>query len=287
MTLCTEPTTTTTTIGSGFMRSLVALPNGNAIVSLSTTGFTVLPWKYDTALATPQINSIVSAADGASPVAPGGLFSISGSNLAPIKVASNQVPLPTTLGDSCMTINSELVPLIFVSPSEINGQIPFDILGGSTMILQTQAGVSNSFLFNVPADAPSVFETAIPGWASALPTVVRQEGDQWLTVTPTDPIHPNDQLAIFATGLGAVSPEVNSGYPGPTSPLAQALIEPVVTLGSAALFVSYAGLAPGEVGVYQINAQVPFHGIPTGMSVPLTITQGTQSTTVSVRVVDP
>ena len=82
-------------------------------------------------------------------------------------------------------------------------------------------------------------------------------------------------------------PRVTSGYPGPASPLAQALFPPVVTLGSTALFVSYAGLAPGEVGVYQINAQVPFHGIPTGMSVPLTITQGLQNTTVSVRVVNP
>ena len=69
----------------------------------------------------------------------------------------------------------------------------------------------------------------------------------------------------------------------------------MVTLGNTALFVSYAGLAlgevgvltPGEVGVYQIDAQVPFKGIPTGMSVPLTITQGAQSTTVSVRVVKP
>jgi uncharacterized protein (TIGR03437 family) len=286
-TLCTEPTTTTTTVGSGFMRTLVALPNGQAIVSLSTTGFTVLPWQYDAAVAIPQINAIVSAADGSASVAPGGLFSITGTNLAPINVASNQIPLPTALGDSCMTINGDLVPMIFVSPGQINGQIPFDVQGDATMILNTPAGVSNSFLFNVPAEAPSVFEITVQGWSSAMPTVIRQVGDQWLTVTPTDPIHPNDQLAIFVTGLGAVSPRVTSGYPGLANPLSEALFPPVVTLGNTALFVSYAGLAPGEVGVYQINAQVPFHGIPTGTNIPLTITQGTQSTTVSVRVVNP
>ena len=102
---------------------------GNAIVSLTTSGFTVLSSQYDAAVAIPQINSIVSAADGSSLVAPGGLFSISGTNLAPINVASNQIPLPTALGDSCMTINGELVPMIFVSPCQINGQIPFDIQG--------------------------------------------------------------------------------------------------------------------------------------------------------------
>jgi len=287
-TLCTEPTTTTTTTGSGFIRSLVALPNGQAIVSLSTAGFVVLPWQYDAAVAIPQINTLVSAADGSASVAPGGLFSITGTNLAAINVASNQIPLPTALGDSCMSINGDLVPIIFVSPTQINGQIPFDVQGDATMILRTPAGVSNSFLFNVPAQAPSVFEVTVQGWSSAMPTVIRQEGGQWLTVTPTDPVHPNDQLAIFVTGLGAVSPGVTSGYPGLANPLSEALVPPVVMLGNTALFVSYAGLAPGEVGVYQINAQVPFHGIPTGSSVPLTITQGiTQTTTVSVRVVNP
>jgi uncharacterized protein (TIGR03437 family) len=49
--------------------------------------------------------------------------------------------------------------------------------------------------------------------------------------------------------------------------------------------VIYAGLAPGEVGVYQINVAVP-GGTPTGLSLPLTITQGAGSVTVSMRVVN-
>ena len=48
--------------------------------------------------------------------------------------------------------------------------------------------------------------------------------------------------------------------------------------------MSYAGLAPDEVGVYQINATVPF-GVPTGLAVPLVISQGGASTTLNVRVV--
>ena len=48
----------------------------------------------------------------------------------------------------------------------------------------------------------------------------------------------------------------------------------------------YAGLAPGEVGVYQLNAAVPFW-ISGGLQLPLTISQGGQCTTVQVRVVTP
>jgi uncharacterized protein (TIGR03437 family) len=58
-----------------------------------------------------------------------------------------------------------------------------------------------------------------------------------------------------------------------------------VTLGGVNLSVSYAGLAPGEVGVYQINVSVP-GGVPSGLSLPLTINQGSATITVSMRVVN-
>ena len=62
------------------------------------------------------------------------------------------------------------------------------------------------------------------------------------------------------------------------------MVSPTVTLGGAGLNVSYAGLVPGYVGVYQINATVPF-GVAQGMEVPLVIEQGGNSTALNVRVV--
>jgi len=64
------------------------------------------------------------------------------------------------------------------------------------------------------------------------------------------------------------------------------LVQPVVTLGGVALPVEYAGLTPGTVGVYQINVIVPFKGVPTGFEIPLTVSQGGNSTTIPVRVVN-
>jgi uncharacterized protein (TIGR03437 family) len=106
----------------------------------------------------------------------------------------------------------------------------------------------------------------------------------WELVTLSNPIHPEDWIVIYATGLGLTAPGVESGYPGPSDPLAEALIPPEVSLGGVPLPVAYAGLVPGQVGVYQINAQVPYW-VPLGMEVPLKITQGGSSTTLTVRVV--
>ena len=104
-------------------------------------------------------------------------------------------------------------------------------------------------------------------------------------MTPTNPVHPNDTLIIFLTGMGQTTPQVASGMPSPSSPLALANITPNVTLGGAPLSLSYAGLVPGEVGVYQINATVPL-GVPQGLTIPLNIDQGGSSTTLNVRVVN-
>ncbi len=271
--------------GSAFTHTLTALPDRSAIVSLSTSGFTVLPWNYDAAYATPRIKSVESAADQTPGVATGGLFTIRGTALSPATAATTAIPWPTVLGDSCMTVNGELVPLKYVSPTSINGQIPFTAFGEkSTMILRTSAGVSNSFEFDIQPQAPAVFRASIKGWNNLQPTVVRAKNN--LTVTPSNPIHLDDRIIIYSTGLGEVSPDVNSGDAGPTNPLAEARLEPVVKLGDTVLPVEYAGLAPGQVGVYQINAVVPYHNVKTGMSVPLSIVQGTYSTTVNVRVVE-
>jgi uncharacterized protein (TIGR03437 family) len=61
-------------------------------------------------------------------------------------------------------------------------------------------------------------------------------------------------------------------------------VTPNISLGGRALNVYWAGLVPGYVGLYQINATVPF-GVPTGLDVPLVIDQGGSSTTLAVRVV--
>ena len=265
-----------------FTRTLAPLRNRRVIVSLTTSGFTVLPWDYDASVAPPKINDVVNAADYQEPVAPGGLVSIFGEQLSPVNQASNQLPLPTALGESCLTVNGIPMPVLFVSSGQINAQIPFNVDGNTTLILRTPGGVSDNFNLTILPTAPAVFRSGATATQSQLPTVVRHANGQLVTLS--NPIHGEDQIVIYLTGMGRTTPPVEAGIPAPLDPLANTLIPPIVRLGGVGLPVSFAGLAPGQVGVYQINASVPWW-VPDGMQQPLEIVQGAFSTTLNVRVV--
>ena len=267
-----------------FTRTLAPLYDHSAIISLTTSGFTVLPWAYDTAVAPPKIAAVVNAADMSPEVSPGSLVSIFGTNMSPVNIATKEIPLPTALADSCLTVNGLPIPLIFTSPTQINAQLPFQAVGNVTLIVRTPGGVSDNYNLVIQPTAPGVFQARIAGYESLIPTVVRHENQ--IIVTTSNPVHRGDVIIIYLTGLGMTTPLVPDGFAAPSDPLAISLVTPTVYLGSVQLPVSYAGLSPGEVGVYQINASVP-RNAPTGLSVPLRITQPNGgATSVAVRVVD-
>jgi uncharacterized protein (TIGR03437 family) len=285
----TSATSVTFPIGSGsganvimsFLRSLAPLYDRSGIISLSVSGFTVLPWNYAIAVAPPKINAVVNAADGKLPVAPGGLISVYGQQMSPVNLATSELPLPTALGESCLTVNGVSVPLLFVSSQQINGQLPFNVDGNAQMTLRTPGGISDNFNFSILPAAPSVFRSGMAGPETGLATITRDNGE---LVTPTNPVHPGDTIVIWSTGLGHTSPAIDAGIPSPLEPLASAVIHPTVTLGGVGLNILYAGLTPGSVGLNQINATVP-PSVPQGLSIPLVISQGGSSTTLNVRVV--
>ena len=271
------------TTTDAFTRTLAPLPSRNAIVALTTSGFTVFPWNFDVGSAPPRLDRIVNAADGTQPVAPGGLISLYGTDLSPVRQSSRQNPLPTVLGESCLTVNGLPVPVMYVSPGQINAQLPFAVDGNTQLVLRTPGGASDSFNVTILPAAPSVFRNSVAGPETGIPTVVRNTNG--LVVTPSNPIHRGDILTIYATGLGRTTPAVESGVPSPAEPLASAIIPPTVTIGGQPVEVEFAGLTPGEVGVYQINVRVT-GAVPLGLSVPMNISQGTGSTSLAVRVVD-
>ena len=279
---CTTTTSALLPPTNSFTRSLAMLQDGSAFINLTTSGVTILPPGYAASIAPPQINAVVSAADFQSPAAPGGLVSIFGTSLSPTNQATSEIPVPTALASSCLTVNGQPMPLIFVSPTQVNAQMPFQAFGNVVMVVHTPGGVSPNYNLTVESNAPAVFMTGSAGPLTNIPTVVRQATN--LLVTDSNPIHLGDAITLYTTGLGAVSPVVPNGMPAPSNPLANAVTMPSVTLGGQPVSVSFAGLAPGEVGVYQINAVVP-GGAPQGLNIPLTVTQNGSSQTVNVRVV--
>jgi len=264
-----------------FTRTVAPLTNSGNIVVLTTSGLTVLASSYPTTNL-PAISAIVSAADGSQPVAPGELVSIYGQNLSATSLSAGSIPLGTALGDACLGANGTPIPLLYVSPNQINAQLPFNLTGNGSLTIHTPSGLSNTFSFSTQPTAPSVFMSGSAGPDTGLALIVRNDNGQ--LVTPTNPIHPKDSVIIYLTGMGLTTPAIAAGQAAPSSPLANAAAAPIVTLGGAKLTVTYAGLAPGEVGVYQINATVPA-SVPQGLSIPLVIGQGGPSTTLNLRVV--
>lgn len=83
---------------------------------------------------TPVIQAVVSAANGqAGPFAPGSLISIFGSGLAGSTLAA-RTPLPTTLGGVSVQLGGIKAPLLFVSPGQINAQIPWEVSGAQATL---------------------------------------------------------------------------------------------------------------------------------------------------------
>lgn len=80
-------------------------------------------------------------------------------------------------------------------------------------------------------------------------------------------------MQIYCTGLGAVTNQPATGAPALSAPLSWTAATPTVSIGGATAPVVFSGLAPGEVGLYQVDAQVP-SGIAAGAAVPVTISVG-------------
>jgi uncharacterized protein (TIGR03437 family) len=279
-------TTTTSgpanTTASGLARTIATLNDQSAIISLTTSGITVLPWSYAASVSLPVINNVVSAADGVSAPAPGGLIEILGNQFSPTNLATNEIPLPTALGNSCVTINGQPMPLIFVSQGQINAQMPAQAEGGVVVQVLTPGGTSDSFNLTVPPTSPAIFLSGVAGPVTNIPTVVRNANNQ--LVTDSNPVQRGDNLTIYLTGCGQTSPAVTDGSAAPMNPLSLVVTPPVVTLGGVTLNTMFGGLTPGSVGLCQINVSVPAN-VPEGLSVPLTITQGSGTQTLSFRVI--
>ncbi|MEQ1885158.1 MAG: hypothetical protein ABL967_08860 [Bryobacteraceae bacterium] len=269
-----------------FTRSAAASQDQLTLYALTISGITVVDGTFGNSQPSrPTITSIVSAADNRSLPAPGGLVAISGNGLSKTSAAFSGYPLSTLLGQTCVTANNTLVPLFFVSGNQINAQIPYEVSGATSVVVHTSDGDSAAFTVTVPEASPAVWLNGSAGPLTGLPLVYRQANGQ--LATGSNPVHrnSNDTLLVYLTGMGRVSPAVPSGAAAPSSPTSSVITTATATFGGVTAAVNDAVLTPGQAGVNQLTISVP-RNTPTGLTVPLTITQGGQSQTVNLRVVD-
>lgn len=268
---------------SVFTRTLAVPADRSSIVLLTQSGLTILPPDFDAATKVPSVTSVTNLGNGSSAVTAAEQVLISGTGLAPGSAVAGVEPLPSTLGDACVTVGSEALPLFWVSPTQIKAVLPSDVSGTENLIVHTPGGVSNPFTFQVQATAPAILPVD-SGSHTGLARVIRRKNGE--VVNFTNPIHSKDAISIYLTGLGPTVPAVAPGDVTPASPPSLLVNTPVVTLGGISLNVTFAGLAPGEISIYRVDAAVPWN-IRGASQAPLAVTQGTASATVQVRVVNP
>ena len=218
---------------------------------------------------TPAISGggIVDAAQFQAVVARGGIGSIFGSELADDIVIAGEVPLPFELGGARVRVDGWEAPLFFVSPNQINFQVPFEASspGEVGVVVIRNGEESPPEPASIAEFAPAVFINPNTG-----EPIIQRHPDGAL-ITAANPAKPGDVLIIFMTGIGGVSNPPATGAAAVASPLAQARVTPVVTVGGEGAQVFFAGLAPFFVGLGQINIQLPESLVTTGSTMPLVI----------------
>lgn len=202
-----------------------------------------IPVQFNGYPVSPSVGGVSNAASGQLVFAPGMIMSIYGSNLAASPQAAAAVPLLSTMQRFYATVNGVLAPLYFVSPSQVNVQIPYETKSGDATLLVDNGQATTSFTFRVASVAPGVFVDA-SGAPVPYPRGARGQ-----------------ILILFITGQGQVSPAIATGAaPSATTPVNRLPIpqQPVkLSIGGADASILFAGIPSGLVGVTQINFQVP------------------------------
>ncbi len=188
---------------------------------------------------------------------PGSVFAIFGQNLATSTSQAATVPLPDKLLSTTVTVNNESAPLFYVSETQINAQMPWDIPGNTlaTVIVKntgTNGSTSNAAGLYVPA-------TATPGisfYSNNRAVVVNKDGN---VNTSTDTASVGDEVVLYFTGGGPVNAagKLTTGATAPSglSPVTDPNAS--ITVGGMSAVVDYIGLTPGGIGLYQANFNVP------------------------------
>ena len=237
--------------------TITAQYSGDNSFSSATASVSVIVTRV-TSSGPPSISSVTNGASFQKAYSPGMVLSVFGAQLAPIAASAPRVPLAAQLGGVSATINGVSAPFYYVSPGQLNIQVPYETAVNSTAVLVvSNNGQTTSTSFRVAAAAPGIFVSG----GAPVPNTSAARGQ---TVT------------LYITGDGAVTPALATGAapaagtPAANLPKPQQTVS--VTVGGLAAPIQFIGIPVGLVGVTQINYTVPAQA-PTG-SQPVVVTVG-------------
>ncbi len=176
-------------------------------------------------------------------VAPGSIASLFGADLSDTAATASVDPLPQTLAGVTLLCSGHLLPLLYVSPQQINFQVPGDLQPGQYRVeLRRSGSPTVTVELNLTRNAPGLFLAAHPDGSP---------------VTADSPARAGETILLYGTGLGPSQPVPLDGFRVSAAPPFP-LVDPVVALvGGRVVSPEFAGLAPGTAGIALVRFQVP------------------------------
>ena len=189
-------------------------------------------------------NGLADAASFQQKFSPGMILSVFGASLSPADAAdaAGSVPLPLTMAGISATVNGVAAPLYYVSPTQLNIQVPWQTTLGAATLTVNNNGQIGSQTFNIDPSSPGIFT------------------DRTRTIVPNGSAAPGQITTLYIAGAGAVTPAVATGSAPATSTPLDSLPAPpntTVTVGGVQASTPFVGIPYGLVGVTQINFAIP------------------------------
>lgn len=240
-------------------------------------------------------------------LAPGSYATIQGGGLAETTAVFSTPYLPLSLANVSVAFDvpsrSTSYPgrIHFVSPGQINVQIPWELQGLSSVLMKvaiggvtSQVAQTNSAIIACLGNSnpdPNKCEYTVP-LADTAPAffefagLVRARDLNYQIIDTTNPAQRGQFIQLYMNGLGPVDNTPPTGEATPLSPLVHTLATPTVTIGEQTVppgDINFSGLTPTAVGLYQVNVKVPTNVSPGTQTVKLTINGQTATTKLPVR----
>jgi len=193
------------------------------------------------------------------PLAPGEIASVFGTSLGPREgvvatLDTAALKLPTRLGGTSITFDGVPAPLFFSSSGQVTFQVPFELAGktSSQMTVRVDGEIPATATVSLQDAAPGVFAM---GSDNTRAVVLNQDSS---LNSPDNPAAPGSIIQIFFTGQGLPDTALPTGAAAPALPPFPGMKLPVsVILDGRPAATVFSGLAPGLVGLAQVNAQIP------------------------------
>ena len=258
-------------------------------LNISTSDPTVAPLAVSVTLtvtkASPEIGSITNAASFApGPVAPGEFVTIFGTSIGPTTPANLQLTpagtVDTILGGTQVFFDNTAAPVIYSSATQVSVIVPYEVARrvSTALKVEFQGIASLTQTVRVIDSSPGIFVANASGQGA----ILNQDGSP---NSVRNGAAAGSVVSIYATGEGETDPLGVDGVINANSlPLPKPALPVTVEINGEIAEVTYAGGAPGEVaGMLQVNARIPAN-VPSGASVPVTITVGAATSQAGVTV---